>query len=174
LYVYNQNLEDQKTIAQSKIYAPDKKIVTEFIGFNTNQYKIWESEAKDNEGAVEVTYKGLSGRFYFIRKNDLAGSFKIISEKLEDETIVTSIPVGINTNTLFEEAIFNNYTEYQKIFTNFRIHNIDLAMNIDRFLGMDLTKPIYFRQENAFYICNKVPFEEGKKSTGEFIKINKL
>lgn len=175
LYVPNQNLEDQKTIAQSKIYAPDKKILTEFLGFSTNQYKIWDKEPKDNgEGGLEINYKGLSGRFYFIRKTDLAGSFKIISEKLEDETTVTNIPVGINTNTLFEEAIYNNYTEYQKIFTNFRIHNIDLALNIDRFIGTDLTKPFFFRQENAFYICNKIPFEEGKKSTGEFIKINKL
>jgi len=174
LYVGNKNLPDEKTIAQSRIYAPDKKIVTEFLGFSTNQYRIWESEAKDNEGTVEVTYKGLSGRFYFIRKQTITGSFKIISEILEDEEVVSSIPIGINTNTLFEEAIYNNYVEYQKIFTNFRIHTINLAMNLDRFLGMDLTKPIFFRQENAFYICNKVPYEEGQQSTGEFIKINKL
>lgn len=175
LYVYNQNLEDQKTIAQSKIYAPDKKILTEFLGFNTNQYKIWDKEPKDNgEGGLEINYKGLSGRFYFIRKTDLSGSFKIISEKLEDETVVSTIPVGINTNTLFEEAVYTNYAEYQKIFTNFRAHNISMAMNIDRFLGLDLTKPVFFKQENAFYICNKVDFQEGKQSVGEFIKINKL
>jgi len=174
LYVPNQNIEDEKIIAQSKIYAPDKMIVTQFPGFQTNQYKIWEAEAKDNEGVIEISYKGLSGRFYFIRKETKTGSFKIISEALEEEIIVSSIPVGINTNTLFEEAIYNNYTEYQKIFINFRVHNILMAMTENDFIGLDLTKPVFFKQENAYYICNKIPFTEGEKSTGEFVKINKV
>jgi len=175
LYVPNQNLEDEKNLVQSKIYAPDKKIVTDFLGFSTNQYKIWETETKvDDSNVIEVNYKGLSGRFYFIRKVTQSGSFKMISEKLEDETIVSSLPIGINTDTLFEEAIYNNYAEYQKIFTNFRIHNISLALTINDFLGLDLTRPVFFKQENAFYICNKISYQEGEKSTGEFIKINKL
>lgn len=174
LYVYNRNIEDEKTIAQSKIYAPDKKIVTQILGLTTNQYKIWETEVKDNDGAIEITYKGLSGRFYFIRKVDTAGSFKIISEKLDDETTVLSVPVGINTDTLFEEAVYNNYAEYQKIFTNFRIHTISQALTENDFIGLDLTRPVFFKQENAYYICNKIPFTEGEKSIGEYIKINKV
>lgn len=174
LYVPNVNLQDEKTLAQSKIYAPDKKIVTQFPGFTTNQYKIWQTETKDNDGVIEITYKGLSGRFYFIRKQELVGSFDLVSEKLVDSATVTTLPIVINTDTLFEEAIFNNYAEYQKIFTNFRIHNIDLAMSINDFMGADLTRAFYFQQENAYYIANKIPFEEGEKSTGEFIKINKL
>jgi len=174
LYMYNRNLDDSKIIAQSKIYAPDKKIVTPFIGFTTNQYKIWETEAKETDTGIEVNYKGLSGRFYFIRKQNIIGTFKIISEKLENETVVYEIPIGINTNTLFEEAVYNNYTEYQKIFINFRIHNIEMALTINDFIGLDLTKPVFFKQENAFYICNKSPYEDGKNSVGEFIKINKV
>ena len=175
LYVPNRNLEDEKTLAQSKIYAPDNKIVTDFLDFTTNQYKIWQIEVKDNDNTVEINYKGLSGRFYFIRKQTYGpASYKIISEKLNDEQIVSTIPVGINTNTLFEEAVYNNYTEYQRIFTNFRIHNIEMALNIDKFIGADLTRPFFFKQENAFYICNKVPYQEGQNSSGEFIKINKI
>lgn len=175
LYVPNFNLSDEKTIVQSKLYAPDKKILTSFGDFSTNQYRIWEAETKiNNDNEIEVNYKGLSGRFYFIRKETKLGSYKIISEILDGEEVVSSIPVGVNNNTLFEEAVFNNYSEYQKIFQNFRIHTIELAMNINNFIGLDLNKPVFFKQENAFYICNKVPYEEGKNSTGEFIKINKL
>lgn len=174
LYVPNVNLSDEKTLAQSKIYAPDKKIVTSFGAFSTNQYKIWETETKDNDGVIEITYKGLSGRFYFVRKETVTGSFNLVSEKLVDSGMVSSLPIAINTDTLFEEAIFKNYSEYQKIFTNFRIHNIDLAMTINDFMGLDLSLPVYLKQENAYYICNKISFEEGEKSTGEFIKINKL
>lgn len=176
LYVYNRNIEDQKTIAESKIYAPDKKIVTQFPGgFTTNQYKIWQLELKnDGSDILTASYKGLSGRFYFIRKENISGSFKIISEKLEEETTVSNIPIGINTDTLFEEAVFNNYAEYQKIFINFRVHTISQVLTENDFIGLDLTRPVFFRQENAYYICNKIPFSEGDSSVGEYIKINKV
>lgn len=175
LFVANQNLKDEQTIAQSKIYVPDKKIVTDFFGFSTNQYKIWETETKENStGDIEIKYKGLSGKFYFVRQSDISGSFKFISEKLEDDEIVSTLPYAINSNTLFDDAIFQNYQEYQKIFNNFRIHNIELAMTIDDFNGLDLTKPVFFKQENAYYICNKITFKEGDLSDGEFIKINKI
>lgn len=174
LYVSNVNLSDEKTLAQSKIYAPDKKIVTSFGSFSTNQYKIWEAETKDNDGVIEIKYKGLSGRFYFIRKEELTGSFDLISEKLADSGTVTTLPTAINTDTLFEESVYNNYAEYQSIFINFRIHTMSLLLTESDFIGLDLTRPVYFAKENAYYICNKVTFEEGKESTGEFIKINKL
>ncbi len=175
LYVYNRNLEDEKVIVQSKIYCPDLKIVTDISGFSTNQYKIWEKEIKGIEnGIVQIEYKGLSGRFFFIRKQNIQGNFTLSSDKLNDQIIVSEIPAGINTDTLFEEAIYKNYSEYQKIFVNFRIHNIELVLTENDFIGLDLTRPIFFKQENAYYICNKVNFEEGKNSIGEFIKINKI
>ena len=174
LYVFNRNIADEKTLAQSKIYAPDRKIVTPFFNFSTNQYKIWNIEIKDNDDVAEITYKGLSGRFFFIRKETSpTGTYKIISEILQDETTVASVPYGVSTNTLFEESVYNYYAEYQKIFTNFRIHTIQLNLTEIDFLGLDLTRPVYFKQENAFYICNKVDFQEGEFSSGEFIKINK-
>lgn len=181
LYVYNRNLEDEKTLVNSKIYAPDKKIVTDnWFEIKTNQYKIWQLEIKEDENfdpEARINYKGLSGRFYFIRKilQDRWGlGYTFTSQKLNDAQDVDQIYTAINTNTLFEEAIYNNYAEYQKIFTNFRIHNIELVLTENDFIGLDLTKPVFFKQENAYYICNKIPYEEGSNSTGEFIKINKL
>lgn len=181
LYVQNVNLPDEKIIVQSKIYSPDKNSVTEnFFDIKSNLYKIWETEIKENETPgepAEINYKSLSGRFYFIRKTieDRGGTgYKLISEILNDEQEVPEINVGINTNTLFDEAVFNNYSEYQKIFNNFRIHNIDMIMTINDFIGLDLTKPVFFRQENAYYICNKITYEDAEVSKGEFIKINKI
>lgn len=177
LYVPNKNIDDEKPLANSKLYAPDLKILTQIAsGVQSNQYKIWQTEIKENEttGENELSYKGLSGRFYFIRKNIVNGSYKLTSEKLSDEQNVSFVPVAININTLFEEAVYNSYSEYQKIFDNFRIHNIDLALSVDGFNALDLTRPIYIKQENAYYICNKVPFEEGQNSNAEFIKINNL
>jgi hypothetical protein len=175
ILVPNVNLSDYKVIAQSVIFAPDKLILTDFLGIKTNQYKIWETETKiNNNNDIEVNYKGLSGRFYFVRLQENTGSFKFTSEKLEDSLIVSSFPSAINNNTLFDEAIFNNYSEYQKIFNNFRTHNIKQVLSFEDFQKTDLEKPIFFKQENAYYICNKISFEEGKETLNEYVKINKL
>lgn len=179
LYVYNKNIEDEKTLAQSKIYSPDKSIVTQnFFDIQTNQYKIWQIEIKQNEDSeTEISYKGLSGRFFFIRPqldNRGGAGFSFTSEKLSGSQDVSQIYTAVNTNTLFEESVYNNYAEYQSIFINFRIHTMSLLLTESDFIGLDLTRPVYFAKENAYYICNKVTFEEGKESTGEFIKINKL
>lgn len=181
LYVPNKNIDDEKTLANSKIYAPDKKLVTEaFFSIKSNQYKIWQFEITQDNATEEsvIKYKGLSGRFYFIRKQiqtlSDGSDYKLISEKLNDEIEVPWIPVAINTDTLFEESIYNYYAEYQKIFDNFRIHNVNLALSVDGFNAFDLTRPVYIKQENAYYICNKISFQEGENSTAEFIKINNL
>lgn len=181
LYVPNKNIDDEKTLANSKIYAPDKKLVTEaFFSIKSNQYKIWQFEITQDNATEEsvIKYKGLSGRFYFIRKQiqtlSDGSDYKLISEKLNDNIYVPWIPVAINTDTLFEESIYNYYAEYQKIFDNFRIHNVNLALSVDGFNAFDLTRPVYIKQENAYYICNKISFQEGENSTAEFIKINNL
>lgn len=175
IFVPNVNLQDYKVIAQSVLFSPDKKIITDFFGVKTNQYKIWETETKvNNNDQIEIKYKGLSGRFYFVRLKSNEGSFKFVSEKLEDNRIVSFFPSAINNNTLFDESIFKNYSEYQKIFDNFRVHNIKQVLTFDDFQKIDLLKPIYFKQENAYYICNKISFEEGKETVNEYVKINKL
>ena len=175
LYVNNKNIADQKTIVQSKIYAPDKGISTGFTGFSTNQYRIWATETKLKEdNSVEVNYKGLSGRFYFLRFANMSGTYKFTSERLTGSTTISNVSYAINTNTLFEEAIYNNYSGYQKIFNNFRVHTISMTLNIVEFMKFDFLKPVFFEQENAYYICNSLTYEEGKLSTGEFIKINNI
>lgn len=175
IYVPNVNLPDIKTLVQSRIYAPDKNIFTDFFGYQTNQYKIWETEVKKNNlNEIEVNYKSLSGRFYFVRSQESVSNYNVTSEKLNDSQIVNSIPFAINTDTLFEEAIFKNYQEYQKIFNNFRVHNIKQILTINDFMALDLTNPVFFKQENAYYICNKISYEEGKETVNEYVKINKL
>lgn len=175
LFVPNVNLPDIKTLVQSRIYAPDKNVLTDFFGFQTNQYNIWETEVKKNNlDQVEVTYKSLSGRFYFVRSQESVATYNVTSEKLNDSQIVNSVPFALNTDTLFEEAVSKNYQGYQKIFNNFRVHHIKQVLTLNDFLGLDLTKPVFFKQENAYYICNKISFEEGKDTTNEYIKINQL
>ena len=173
LYVLNQNIADEKIIVASKMFAPDKKISTSFLGlFSTNRFKIWNSEVKESDTDVSVEYKGMSGRFYFLRKNNISGSIKLTSEASGSDVTVSSIAYADSANTLFEEAVYQNYSEYQKIFNNFRNHKIELKLTLTEFLKIDLLKPVYFKQENSYYMCNNISYEEGKISVGEFVKIN--
>jgi len=175
LYVNNSNLSDSKVIVQSRIYPPNKNIVTQFDGFKTDQYKIWDTETKLNEDdSISVTYKGLNGKFYFVRWAGLVGSYKFTSEKLTGSLTISLVNYALSSNTLFDEAVYNNYQEYQKIFNNFRVHTISLTLTLSDFMGVDLLRPVFFRQEAAYYICNSLNYEDGKLSSGDFIKINNI
>lgn len=175
LYVNNSNLSDSKVIVQSRIYPPNKNIVTQFDGFKTDQYKIWDTETKLNEDdSISVTYKGLNGKFYFVRWAGLVGSYKFTSEKLTGSLTISLVNYALSSNTLFDEAVYNNYKEYQKIFNNFRVHTISLALTLSDFIGFDFLRPVFFKQEAAYYICNSLTYEEGKISSGDFIKINNI
>lgn len=182
IFVPNANISELKILAQSRFFAPDNKTNASFgsseegsIKFRTNRYKIWDTEVKKTaSNSIETSYKSLSNRFYLIRKEDNLGFVRLASEKLMSSTYVGVVPKGTNEDTLFNLAVLKNYTDYEKIFKDFRLHTIELAMTITDFLRADLTKPFYFEQENAYYLCNKITFEKGKKTIGEFVKINRI
>lgn len=180
LYVNNENIDDFKTIVNSKMYAPEPtgvifRSIDETDDFRTNKYRIWNSEAKvDAEGLIEVEYKGLSNRFYFLREAVEEGSFSFVSEYLDDSTTASNPPYAINNDTLFDELVFKNYSDYAGVLNNFRRHIIQLAITERDIIELDMTVPYYFSQEGQYYMLNKLQYQEGQVSTGEFIRINKL
>lgn len=184
LYVNNSNISDEKTLVQSKLYSPDLGIENTFFGedgleyFKTSKYKIWDSETSINKSdEIEVKYKGLTGRYFFLRSKLEYGYYKFTSEKLNQSTSEDTLLFFYSADykdTLFDTSIFKNYKGYQKILNNFRVHTIKQLLTLDDFNKIDMVNPVYFRQENAYYICNKVSFDEGKETTNEYIKINKL
>jgi hypothetical protein len=51
------------------------------------------------------------------------------------------------------------------------MHKIKLAINKFDFINLDFDKIYYFKQEQGYYILNKLTFENGKISDAEFFRI---
>lgn len=180
--VENKNLPDEKIIAQSKIYAPEISATTflnqaETVSFETMMYRIWNSEVKESsDGSVEVNYKGLNGRFYFIReKSSTSSTWGFGSETVggSSETVVGSIPIGSNERTTYAQLVPDKWRGYNRIFNAFRAYEFEVAFGFADFMKFDLTKPIYINQEAAYFLPNKIIYQDGAKSKLEAIKINR-
>ena len=176
LYVNNQNLEANKIIYDSKIYAPDLIPFTFDTGVITNKYTVWQRETKeDADGNLSIDYKGLNGRFYIMKlQMSQIGSYTFISEAVPDSVIVTQFPFADSTGTTYNQIIPVKYNAYNGVLNNFRSHDIELALSLNDILALDLTRPKYIEKEGMYYLLNRIIFSEGDKSTGEFIRINKV
>lgn len=180
LMVDNKNIDAEKTIVNSKIYAPEN-INTTFTGgpgasFNTKRYSIWQPEPKeDSEGNITVEYKGLTNRFYIMKRRESpVGNWELTSDVVSGSTTVNQVPYADVTGTTFSQIVPVKYDKYNWVLNNFRAHNIELILTLPEILTLDLIKPKYFRQEGAYYVLNKITFDEGKNSVGEFVRINKI
>jgi len=181
LYVNNQNIPDQQTIVESKIYAPelekyDFKPREGSAVVTTDKYKLWDKESKENEetGETEIDYKPLSGKFYFLRfKESDFLPWTFLSEVLQGgQNISARVPYAVNNDTLFDEIIFNKYAEYTNILTNFKAKKISLKLSVIDILNLNMLVPYYFKQEAQYFILNKLTYKEGSVAQGEFILIN--
>ncbi len=177
LNINNANLKDSIILVDSKIYAPETPLYYFTANAFTSIFKVWERTPKeDSEGNVSIDYKGLNGRFYIMKyKTSEVGSYRLVSEAVGGTEIITQFPYADTTGTTFDQIVPEKWNIILQLLNKFRLHNIELAMTIEDFLSLDLTRPYYFEKEGAYYIFNRVVgYEEGKKTVGEFVKINKV
>lgn len=176
LYINNQNLEDEKPLYQSKIYAPELIQYTFPEAIKTNKFTVWSRETKeDADGNLSIDYKGLNNRFYIMKLILTPESeYTFVSEAVPGIDTVTKYPYADTTGTTYDQIVPDKYSKYSGVLNNFRGHEIQLALSLNDILGLDLTRPYYFKQEGMYYILNKLVFSEGDLLTGEFIRINKI
>lgn len=177
LIVSNQNLDEIKSFFSSKLYSPEQ----EFTSFMMAYYSIpevyptliWDKDFKeDDDGEVEISYKGGTGRFYWVKSQWVESNVTLVSELLAESDTVTGFPFVNTYMTTYNDLVPIYYKEYNQLLNNTRIHEIELKLTIADILSLDFTKPKYFAQEQSYYKLNKIIFEEGKLSKGEFIKLN--
>lgn len=178
ILVNNKNIEEEKTLATSLLYSPidgttefrpisGSSIYTSIIPMFTKEL----SQGEENEPIIE--YKKMDNRFYFIRKNTVNDrNWRLKSELVPDEETVSELHFATTENTLLGQMIAEKFSGYSKLFNNFRAHDIELALGLEDVLNLDLTKPYYFKQEAGYYILNKLSFQDGETTTGEFVRIN--
>ncbi|MGV0755797.1 hypothetical protein ACTS95_02240 [Empedobacter brevis] len=183
LEVNNKNLEDEKDVIQSKIYTIEEEKnsfkTSSGNSFETNIYKLWNREIVqkvDDKGIelIDIKYKDLSNRYYFIRSILNTGQINLISEKLNDSIQLDTFSQESYNGLEFKNIVSNYYKSFQGILDDSRIHFIKLKnltpVDIQN-LRFDVV--YYFEQEQQYYILNKLPYQNQKENVGEFVRIKR-
>lgn len=179
LSVSNQTLQPQKDLYSSKFYSFNNEITSFYDSdFTNNSFPIWNREIKETINndttpptkTYEVNYKGLSNRFYFIRRNILPKTINIGSQLLRIEETANNVAIVDTKNLSYSDV--NNYKDFVKVLNDTRIHEIELFLNINDLLDLDLESLYYFSQENQYYILNRITIDlTNNINKGEFIRV---
>lgn len=180
LYVSNQTLQPQKDLYSSKFYSFNNEITSFYDSdFTNNSFPIWNREIKETINndttpptkTYDVNYKGLSNRFYFIRRKILPKTINIGSQLLRIEETANDVAIVDTKNLSYSDAV-NNYKDFVKVLNDTRIHEIELFLNINDLLDLDLESLYYFSQENQYYILNRITIDlTNNINKGEFIRV---
>lgn len=173
LVVNNQNLPPDKTLYGSFTYSADFGIrpIGE-LGINTFRTPIWRAEAVENESGTQVSYKGLTGRFYIIKHEikEIDIRFYSLISGVDEE--YSNPPFAKFDNVHFADLIPKYYPSYSSILNSCKVQDLEMALGLADIINLDFTKPIYIEQEASYYLINKVEWESGKTSKVECVKIN--
>lgn len=180
LSVSNQTLQPQKDLYSSKFYSFNNEITSFYDSdFTNNSFPIWNREIKETINndttpptkTYDVNYKGLSNRFYFIRRKILPKTINIGSQLLRIEETANNVAIVDTKNLSYSDAV-NNYKDFVKVLNDTRIHEIELFLNINDLLDLDLESLYYFSQENQYYILNRITIDlTNNINKGEFIRV---
>jgi len=165
----NENLAEEIPLLQSKIYSPEKEKNLSFLS-GSNIYKIWDKEIKDDES---VDYKGLDGRFYFLRAELVNSSI----------TIGSNILSGTDTNAFyyresyyrlpFQNIIDDFYNPISALFNKAKLLNVEMWLKPVDIYNFDFSKLVYIDKLASFYLVNKINnFVENKPTKVELIEVD--
>lgn len=169
--INDENLNDEITIIQSKIYTPEK-FKSVLLNREMNVYKIWDKEIKDD---LSISYKDLTGRFYFLRFEDVDfnGLFSIKSEILDDEAIIDIAPVESYFRLKYNQIIADNYLAIGSILNKSKLLNVDFWLKPIDVIQFDFKRLIYVEQLQSYYFVNKISnFIKGKATSLELIEVD--
>jgi hypothetical protein len=171
LSIANVNLEDSKTIIQSKIYSPEENN-SFLLGFQAGVYKLWDKEIKDDS---TVTYKNLSGKFYFMKSVTTVfdPAITVGSENLQTSQSVTTAFTENYIGLSFSQIIYNNYPAIKKILNQSKVLIGEFNLKDSDVCNIDFSVPYFIEQLGNYFMLNKINnFIPGEPTTVELVKLN--
>jgi hypothetical protein len=155
ILINNLNLADNKVVVNSRFFAPEKDRSILIHDLQTNVYKIWNKEIKDN-GSIE--YRGLQKRYYLMREalHTFTTNTQIGSESLGTHQSITTIPVESFYNLRMEDVIRNYYGNIGAVLNFSKIIDATIYLNETDIANMDFSKLYWIKQLSSYYILNKV------------------
>lgn len=171
ILVNNVNLNDERTVLNSRIYSPER-IKTNELFKETNVYKLWDKEVKDNG---DVTYKPLDKRYYFMRYDThYFDEPQIIgSETLAVEQSINSAPYESFYKLDFNAILQDYYSPINQILNKAKILDNEIFLHDQDIEQIDFSKLYWVRELNSYFVLNKVNNYQGKGITKcEMIKVD--
>lgn len=174
----NANLDFETTLLTSKTYSPEElpvflyKIpVPEWVKvFPT---LIWQKEIKEtSDGEIEISYKGLTGRYYWLKKEVKTNAI-FTSEQLGAGEVADYFNAASILDTTFSDLTSKYHQGHIRLLNDIKLHDIELSLSISDIVQVDFTRLYYFEQEASYYKLNKITWEEGKNAMGEFIRVKR-
>ena len=169
--VNNLNLSEEKTIYNSIGYSPRNEL-SNFVdngqNYNVVQIPTFEVDVKEDKDTGDLigTYKFLKDRFFFVKAEQSTRTIYI------DFQQANNIPLVSTKDVLFNKIVFDKYKDFNKIGNNTKIHQINLALSLTDIIQLKIYNLYYFKQESSFYFLNKLKYQTGQITTGEFLKVD--
>lgn len=176
LNIFNENLDESNVIVNSKYFAPEENLerlrIFDKIHF-VRPTLVWTKEINiDDDENITIEYKGNTGRYFWLKSKRVNENILYVSQILGQTQQTDAYNLADTHNTTYADLVPKYYAEYQQILNNTRIHEIELNLSAVDVINLDFSIPYYFEQEQSFYKLNKIVYEAGKPSKGEFIKLN--
>lgn len=162
----NKNLKTTNDLISSSFYAPNGTswLNTGVEVIPTFLYPIYEISSGDRAKT--------NNRYMFTSTYKDRVAFRLGSGTLPGFSYA---PDGVIVNVANYNAYFdgNEYWKPLELFmSNPRKMNIELYLNLMDIRSLDLSKPYYFRQENAYFIIKSLKYTRGSIATAECIRID--
>ena len=157
--VANVNLAESRDVIKSKIYSPEKDIVT-FLGRPTRLYKLWDKDPVDSPGPGEepFKYKSLDKRYYFIKRDFVTGQQPITlhSPALNQTATTGSYNIESFYKLGFGAIIQDYYGPVKRVLNNALLVTAELYLTEADIATFDFRKLYYIEQLSAYFIINKI------------------
>ena len=169
LYIENENLKDETTVLNSKIYSPES-FTSIIAGETVNVYPLWEKTIKDNN---EVDYKDLTGRYYYLRSENKTVSSYLKSEILNTSQTFTEAPFENYYRLKLQQVIYDNYSTIQSLFYQAKTLEANFYLSTNDVESFDFQRLIFIKQLGSYYLVNKIiNFIKGQKVKLELIEVD--
>jgi hypothetical protein len=155
ILINNINLPDAKTVVNSRFFAPEKDRSVLIHDLQSNVYKMWNKEIKDN-GSIE--YKGLQKRYYLMReaKHTFTTTTQIGSESLGTHQTITTIPVESFYNLRMQDIVRNYYGSIGAVLNYSKIIDATIYLNETDIANIDFSKLYWIKELSSYFLLNKV------------------
>lgn len=155
IIIDNVNIQDTKTVINSRIYAPDENRINLIHDLTTNVYRMWNKEIKEDG---TINYKGLSKRYYLMREDShtFTSPTEIGSESLNTHTSITTIPIESFYNLRMEDIIREYYKNIGQILNYSKIIEASFYLKENDIVNIDFSRLYWIKRLSSYFLLNKV------------------